>query len=139
MRITPLNETAAEEGEWFEYLGVPLKIARFNSQHFKKTYRRLTKPYEKQLRNNKLDHETSERLLCTAMAEAVLVDWDVSKFPGNIPYSKDAAKELLLTDTDCREFVSEVSGDLDNFLITDEEEKMGESSPRSDGKSNTAS
>lgn len=139
MRITPISDKKAENGEWFEYLGVPLLIARSNSRTFKKTFRRLSKPYERQLRNNRLDPETSEKLVCRAMAEAVLLGWDESKMPGNVPYSIDNAESLLLSDTDCREFVSDIAQEAENFFITDEEEKVGKSSTPSNGKSNTAS
>jgi hypothetical protein len=138
MKITPINEELVEEGKWVEYCGVPLKVGRTNSKRFKKAFRRLSKPYERKMRENKLDPETSEKLYCRAMAEAVLLDWDENQFPGKVAYSHDAAEQLLLDDVDCRDFVAEVAGDAENYFAEEEEDKMGKSSRPSSGKSNLA-
>jgi hypothetical protein len=134
MRITPIDESKADDGAWFEYMGVPLKIARSNNKAFRKAFRRVSRPYEKKLRENKLDSETSERLVCEAMAEAVLVDWDATKFPGNVPYSVEAAKEFLLEDIDARDFISDIAAEAENYYQSSKKEKVGNSSTPSNGK-----
>lgn len=140
MKITPIDERRADDGAWFDYMGVPLKIARSNNPNFKKVFRRLSKPYDKKLREHKLDPDTSEKLVCRSLAEAVLLDWDgekLAKVIGEkdpIPYSADVAEELLLNDVDCREFVQDTASEAENYYKQETERKLGNSSAPSNGK-----
>lgn len=124
MRITPIDTVLAEEGSWFIYHGVPLKIARANNMKFRKLFRQLTKPFAKEIERQTMDDQTSEEILSEAMGATILVGWDETKFPGNIPYSPEAAKQLLFEDPDCRNFVRDTSSEIENYFIKDKEEEL---------------
>ena len=121
LKITPVGEKA-EVGSIGTYRGVALKIARMNNSRYKSAFRRLVRPYQKEVENGTLDEATSDNILCEALAEGILVDWNPATFPGNVKYTKENAKELLLNDTDCRDFVTEFADDINNYLDEDEEE-----------------
>lgn len=121
LKITPVGEKA-ELGATASYRGVKLKIARLNNTRYKAAFRRLTRPYQKEIESNTLDDTTSDDIYCQALAEGILLSWDKSTFPGNIEYSVDNAKDLLLNDTDCRDYVVAYASDINNYL--DEQEKL---------------
>lgn len=121
LKITPVGEKA-ELGAVGIYRGVHLTIARMGNDRYKAAFRRLINPYKKEIENNTLDDDTSDEILCEALALGVLINWDAKTFPGNIEYSKENAKDLLLNDPDCRDFVTEYANDINNFLKDEEEE-----------------
>lgn len=121
LRITPISNKA-EEGAYANYRGVDLLIARANNSRFKAIFRRITKPYKKEIDRDTLDEATSERLLVEAVAESILVGWKNFKVNGEeVKYTKDNAKDLLSNDPDCLTFVTEFSKDIDNYIEEDEE------------------
>lgn len=125
MRITPIDDSLANDGTWVSYMGVELKIARANNESFRTIFRKLSKPYERDIENERLDSDTAENILCKSMAHAILLDWKASTFPDNIEYSKEAAEDLLRNDPDCRDFVSEFSRERENFYQADYEDRVG--------------
>ena len=112
MKITHTVDTVKED-----YYGVTLEIARSNNPQFRAKFRKLSKPYQRQIDNKTISDEKSVDIVCEAMAGTVLVGWS-GTFPDGeeYQYSEDAAKQLLADDQDAREFVSNVSGDLSLFL-----------------------
>lgn len=125
LKITPIAKTA-EDGAYVNYRGVDLLVARAGNTKFKAAFRRTTKPYRNEIDNGKLDEETSERLIAEAMAEGVLVGWKNFIVDGKeIKYSVENAVDLLTSDPDCYDFVSDFSKDIDNYLEQDEEETVG--------------
>ena len=124
MRITPIDDKKANEGSEFQYMGVPLVIARANNENFKKVFRTLTKPYQRDIDRGSIKNELAEELLCKALAQTVLLGWDQTKMPGNFPYTVDNAESLLLNDTDCRTFVMEISKDAENFYTEDTADRL---------------
>ena len=125
LHITPVDHKAQEDGTWAFYRGVRLLIARNNNPRFKASFRRLSKPYERDLEKGTLPEETSEHILCRSMAEGILVGWDETTFVINgeqIEYSIDSAYNLLKNDPDCRDFINEFAGEVSNFLRTEQEE-----------------
>lgn len=119
LKITPVGNKA-ELGAEGNYRGVMLRIARNNNSKYKSVFRRLLRPYQKEVENNTLDEATSDEILCAALAEGVLVGWDAKTFPNNVEYSIDNAKDLLLNDPDCRAFVMDFADDINNYLDDDE-------------------
>lgn len=126
LKITPVGDKA-ESGTYGTYRGVRLLIARMNNTRYKSAFRRLTRPYQEEIDNNQLDDEVSDQLLCEALAEGILIGWDVDTFPGNVKYTKANAIDLLMSDQDCREFVLKFSRDINNFLEREEEGVIKES------------
>jgi len=115
LKITQTKQTVTQE-----YQGVPLTIARSNSPEFLEKFRRIAKPHQRAMDKRTLPAEKSLEITCEAMAGTVLVGWDekaLGEVTGDLcPFTEANAKELLINDPDCREFVSSVAGDLDQFL-----------------------
>lgn len=130
IQITPLDSSAVNRGTRATYRGVTLLIARSNNNAFKEAFRRLSRPYQDDMDNDRLDEATQELILCRSLAEGVLVGWDASTFifeGEELPYSVENAEQLLRNDPDCREFVLNFAGDVDNFLLADSEKIAGKS------------
>ena len=131
LRITPVDDDAAENGAWANYRGVKLRIARANNPKFRSVFMRLTKPYQKELNAQNagaLDEDIMRDIMAKALSEAILTDWSNFVIDGEeIPFSKENAYSLLFNDEDCREFVTEFSRDLDNYIREEEVELSGKS------------
>lgn len=125
MRITPIDDKKVNEGSVFNYMGVPLTIARANNEKFKKVFRNLTKPYQREIDRGSIKNELAEELLCKALAQTILLGWDADKMPGNFPYTVENAESLLMNDPDCREFVMTISKEAENFYASDAEDRLG--------------
>ena len=112
LKITKTVESVGED-----YFGVTLRIGRSNAPEFLSKLRRLTKPYKRQIDNGSLADDKSREMFCEAMAGTVLLGWSGLEVDGKpVPYTEATAKELLINDPDCREFVSQIAGSLDRFL-----------------------
>lgn len=126
LKITPVDEAKESEGVVRDYFGVKLTIARAENDRYVKAFRR----YHAQAGTpvgKKLDSELLSDLTMKSMAEAVLLGWEGFSFNGEeVPYSHEAAYELLKNDRDVREFVSGVANDLDNYLKEDSDQALGE-------------
>jgi len=121
MKLTPTSKEKEINGVEAFYHGVKLIIARDTNIHYKNALRRLMKPYQREIDKGTLDDATTDEILCTAIAEGILVGWDASTFPNGIEYTKEKAKELMLDDEDCRRFVLEFAADLSNYLEAEKE------------------
>lgn len=131
LRITPLDDSAVQEGAWTTYRGVRLKIARANNPKFKNMFMRLMKPHQKNLNSqalDKLDEDTMRDIMCKCMSEAILTDWGDFAIGGDeVPFTKENAYSLLFNDEDCRQYVIDFSNDVDNYLTDEEESLAGKS------------
>lgn len=126
LKITPVDKNAEQEGVWRTYRGVDLLIARGNNIAFKSAFRKLTKPFQREIERNIISERDSENILAEALADGVLLDW--KNFVINnkeVPYTKQNAKQLLINDPDCRDFVQEVANDLDNYIIEQKQDLKG--------------
>ncbi len=124
LMITPIDKNAEENGVWTKYRDVDLLIARGNNTKFKSAFRRVTQSYD-DLTN--LPEEKSAELLADALSEGVLLGWKGFIVNGNeIEYSKINAKNLLVNDVDCREFVTDFANEIDNFIIKERKKVSGE-------------
>lgn len=116
------DENKKVNGEWVDFCGARFKIASQRSEKYVGAINRLMKPYAKQIKNNTLTPEQNESLLCAAMAEGLLLDWEgvgrIDEATGKaaeLPYSVENAKTVLKENYELREFVAEYSEQLDNF------------------------
>jgi len=129
LRITPVDEEAVNNGSWTTYRGVKLKIARSTNQKFKTVFMRLSKPYQRRLATDMTttsDEDSLREILCKALANAILIDWGNFVIDGKeIPYTEDNGFSLLMNDEDCRQFVSEYSQNLENFIKEEEDASTG--------------
>lgn len=53
--------------------GVFCVIARSNNPEFRKVFRRITRPYDRQIEDKRLPEDVAEDLLCEAVATSVLL------------------------------------------------------------------
>jgi len=128
IKITPINENTELEGVWTDYMGVPLKIARWGTKEFTKAFRRYSRPHAAAIKKESLTEEQSQEIMVCTMADTILLGWDESKFvvqDQRVPYNRENAKELLRNDRDCFTFVMDFAKDMQNYLIEEVEEIEG--------------
>jgi len=123
------NETAAEEGKWFEFSPeISVKIRRFKSKKSRKVREALEAPYK---RVNKfgatLPDDVQEDIAAEHIAEGIVVDWKGLKDrDGNdLAYSKAAALKLFRDLPEFRDAIAEISLSLDNYRDDEKEEVLG--------------
>lgn len=118
MSINVDNSTTKQtEGVWTSFNGSKFKIASISSTKFQRVLNRLQAPYRKKIEKGTLDPKVSREMLCQAMSEALLLDWDdVVDGSGNkVPFGQDMAYKALMNNDDLRDYLSEFSQDLENF------------------------
>lgn len=122
------DTSQVETGTWGTFRGSQFLIAHTSSLKFQKCLARHQAPYRKQIEQGKLDPETNRTVICKSMSEGIVLDWKdvVDGQKNQVPYSSAAAAKALLRDTEFREWVSDFSMNLTNFLA-DEAEEVGES------------
>lgn len=93
-------------------------IAHTSNLRFQRKLNSLQAPYRKKIEKGTLDPKISRDILCEAMADGLLLDWEnVALEDGGDPiaYTPELGKQALLCNEDLREFVSEIAADLENF------------------------
>ena len=110
------------EGVWTDDLGggLKLKIARLRNPNFRKLYQRLTKPYERQIRNRTLDDTTENGILAKCLAKTVLLGWENLKVSDEaVAYSEAEALKILSNPqlADFRDLVVDLANDAELFRI----------------------
>lgn len=112
-KIPDEQPLALEEGQWTSYEGSDFRIAYATNVKFLRAKQRLEQPYRRKIESGTLDPAEHRRILCKAIAEAILLDW--RNVDGDVPYSVKAAEKALLNDEAFREFVMTFSMELSNF------------------------
>jgi hypothetical protein len=118
MGINVDNSTKKQaEGVWTKFGGSKFKVASTTSTKFQRALNRLQAPYRKKIEKGTLDPKISKEILCQAMADALLVDWedveDANKQP--VPFSPELAFKALMNNDDLKDFLSDFGQDLENF------------------------
>ena len=120
-----MDEKKCDEGTWESYRkGVRLKIARMGGPRFFASLRKHARAARDAKAGEELTAE--ERLAATkrAVAEVVLVDWEVP--PGEdgskLPYSEEEAFRQLSDPNQWHlyEFVTDTASALDRFEVADQ-------------------
>lgn len=112
-----------ETGSWGEFQGSKFLITHISNLRFQRTLARLQQPYKKRIEQGTLDPATSKDVMCKAMSESLISDWQnvVDRTGEKVPYSPEAAYRALVNDPEFRDFVTEFAVNLQNFR--DEEVK----------------
>ncbi len=76
--------------------GVYVTVARDNNPLFKKIFRKLTKPYERQIEDRRLDEAQATELLCEAMSEAIFIGMRGVVYKGETLEDTAANRKMLL-------------------------------------------
>ncbi len=128
IQITPIDEDAVVNGKEHNYLGVKLLVARANNAKFLKKIKFLSEQHRDGGRLKHVSDEKINDIAMKAMAGTVLVGWEPFKVGDElVEFSEENAYNLLKNDSDARESVSGFANNLDNFLVAQEEELLGES------------
>lgn len=119
--------------------GLSVTITRLKNPQFRKMYANLTKPYERQMRQNTLSEEIQNKILTQCLIETVVMNWSgLTLDDKEIPYSKENAYKILSDPelADFRDLIVDLAGDAQNFReeLLEESEKNLQNG--SDGKLN---
>lgn len=119
---------AIDAGVWAEWSGSRFLIAHISNMRFQRVLARLQQPHRKKLEAGNLDPQVSRDILCKAMAETVLLDWDkVKSQSGDITqYSVQNALHALQKNPEFRDFVAEFASQMANYRA-EEVEDLGKS------------
>lgn len=131
LKFTKTDNTSELEGVWMDFddgIGNILKVLVARSDgnpHYEATLTKLMAPYRKKMERGKsIDNNVAKRIMTKVLAKEILLGWDENALLDDegkpVKYSEANAIELLTTDGDLREFVSNESGDINNFLIKKE-------------------
>ena len=130
------DKDAESEGVWEDCgEGLRVKVARANNPHHQRVIENMMRPYRRQISNGRLSNEKMTEITVKAMAECLLIDWEGVEIDGkNVPYSREAALDLLTEYKDFREDVAELAQTMELFRATEIEEAEKNSSRASSGK-----
>lgn len=134
---TTVDKEAA--GEWASFKGSEFLIASSGCNKFQRLFSRLQLPHRRALDKGTCDPTIQRDIMAKAISKTLLLDWrDVVDGNGNsIEFDVDVAYRALKANTELREFVTNYSTDLGNY-IEEEQEDLGKSVEVSlNGTSNT--
>ena len=121
-----LSKSTAEQeklGVWATFGEGKFKIAHTNNMVFQRELTRLQSPYRKKIEKGNLDPKIQLEVMCKAMSKGLLLDWkDVGSGGKPIPFDEDTAFDVLLRNSELREFVQDFALDLENFREEDIED-----------------
>jgi len=117
------------DGKWFPISdSAKLLIARIGNPNYAKVFRRLTRPYKRAIRTDRLPEEKSDEILIQTMAETILLGWEGLEEDGvPVTYSTTEAVRMLTEYKDFRDMVSEIASEMEAFKVEDDEEAEGNS------------
>ena len=109
-------------GIWVTFRGGQFLIAHTNNMVFQRVFTRLQAPFRRKIEKATLDPKIQLETMCKAMAKGVLLNWkDVVSDGEVIEYSEDAAYNVLMNNSELREFVQDTALDLENYREEDVE------------------
>lgn len=117
-----------DDGVWTEWSGSRFLIAHISNMKFQKMLARLQQPHRKRLEQGALDPQVNRDILCKAMSETVLLNWEkVTSISGEeTPYSPQNAFHALKGDPEFRDFVADFATQMANYR-SGEVEELGKS------------
>ena len=115
--IIDADLSAVDEGVWEEFDGSRFKIAHISNIKFQRALARLQQPHLRKINEGRLDPEVNKRILCQAMSEGILVDWEhvKTKKGDDVPYSSKAANTALQANVEFRDFVSDFATNIGHY------------------------
>jgi len=120
------DNTKIDQGTWESFQGSKFLIAHISNLKFQRALARAQQPHRKKLENGTLDPKVQRDILCRAMSEGILLDWQDVKSKTGVPtpFSQEAALVALTKSSEFRDFVTEVSTNL-NLYKEEEQEELG--------------
>jgi len=119
------SNPGAEDGVWTKYHGSEFLVVHIGHLKFQRALSRLQAPFRRKIEKGTMDPIESRDLLCTAMADALILDWKgvVDSKGTDIPYSRKVCETALFNNPDLREYLQDFSMDLENFRVEEQTEK----------------
>lgn len=118
-----IDKSAETDGAWIEICAnedgtlAQFKIARAGrrNKRYTKAMEKATKPYRAIL--GELDAKTDDKITADVLVESIILDWrDVQDEPGvSLPFSKDAARDLLQKYPDLIDLVNTKAWQMETF------------------------
>jgi hypothetical protein len=129
------DDSKVENGVWVPYRGARVKIASWASKKYKRLKDALEKPYERQrrlgIKNDEMDKIDTD-ILCRAMARTIVVGWEDFTHNGKpLPYSENAAYDLLFKSLTFRNDMAVLAADESAYRLEQEAELEKNSEPAS--------
>lgn len=119
LNIKAIDLEKSEAGVWIEYDGgIEFLIARSNTPAYRKAVKQMHKRYKRQIENETLSDEKSDRLMAELMAEHILLDWTGMKNGDEeFKYSRESAIAFLSDEryAEVRQWIMAQADDLENF------------------------
>lgn len=113
------DENLEKTGVWFEMPnGASFLVSRFGGRNDKleQVHAKLYKPYAKLIEKNLLSKEKQNEIYRDAFIQACLLDWKGVEIDGEeVPFSQDAAKELLGELPELLDILVENAQNVDSF------------------------
>jgi hypothetical protein len=122
------DQDKEESGVWVDFgEGIKVKVRRLKSRASQDARKELDKPFANEIRRGKLSTDVAEDLLIKQIAWGVIADWqgvdDENGTP--LPYSREAAYQILKKLPDFRDEVFAVSVDSEGFKAQDNADAVG--------------
>jgi len=140
LNLFKTDEKKSDEGVWCPVDAVTeIKIARYGNRVFQRALKNAMKPYKQLIDRGAIDDDTADRVLVTAIADGILLDWrGMTRNGKELPYSREEAVKILLDKSlrDFRALVVELSQDMQMFRDAEIEEAAGNLQSSSDGIAN---
>jgi hypothetical protein len=117
-----------DSGVWADYMESKFLLAHTTNIKFQRTLARLQQPHRRKIDANQLDPQVSKDILCRAMAEAIVLDWQhvIDRKGEETSYTPDLGYVALSKNADFRDFVSDFATNLTNYR-DEEVEELGKS------------
>lgn len=120
------NESAEKEGVIVEYANAKFKVARKGNPAYRKLLGKLYK-MNRFVLESKGDaaEKKSDEILSDVISKTILVGWEGVEANGKpLPFSQEAAYDLLLKLKEFRSFIDTASEDLERFKLHQEDEDV---------------
>lgn len=129
------DKTAEEQGKWFHdiRLGMNFKMRRLSSKAAQEIYQKAQLRYSRRARNWKGEFSADDnyKIMLETMAYGVITDWSGKAMRGRddkpIPFTADAAFQLLSKVPHLFEELLHIASKLDSFRVEDQKALEGNS------------
>ena len=108
---------SVDEGIWIPFNGSRFRIAHVSNLKFQRAIAKQQQPYRRKLETGTLDPAISKEIMCRALSEGVLLDWDgvVDKSGEAVTYEPERGFTSLMKNPEFRDFVSEAAQSVANY------------------------
>lgn len=129
IRTFQTDKSLETEGVWQDVGdGGELLIARLGNKKYQDAVRKRMKPYKQAIKQDRLPDEVADKIVVTALADHILLDWRGIKDGPDGPvveYTRETAIAWLTDMPDFRELVLALANDMESYRTADIEDDAG--------------